>query len=166
MLLYNDMTARDLFLRRVTKDNLNNNNNTNLNNNLNNNNNTNNNINNNIYNNNNINNNINENNNINNENINNNNNKKELDKNLNNNLDNNNNHIKNNKNEIKEEGGREVKDTVWEYSPLVRAAVMGHIAVLDNIDRISPSSLSTLSSLIQDREVRFLFINLFIYLFI
>lgn len=45
------------------------------------------------------------------------------------------------------------KDTGWEFSGLIRAALKGRIAVLDNIDRISPSALSSLSSLIQDREV-------------
>ena len=45
------------------------------------------------------------------------------------------------------------QDTSWEYSPLLRAAMEGHIAILDNIDRLPPTTLTTLASLIQDREV-------------
>ena len=46
-----------------------------------------------------------------------------------------------------------VQDTAWEYSPLIRAAMDGQIAVLDNIDRLPPTTLATLASLIQDRQV-------------
>jgi von Willebrand factor A domain-containing protein 8 len=53
------------------------------------------------------------------------------------------------------DGPQTFSDTVWEYSPLVRAAVLGRIAVLDNIDRLHPTTLATLSVLVQDREVSF-----------
>lgn len=46
-----------------------------------------------------------------------------------------------------------VQDTAWEYSPLINAAIHGHLAVLDHIDRLPPTTLSTLASLIQDRQV-------------
>lgn len=35
-------------------------------------------------------------------------------------------------------------DTVWSFSPLVKAALDGKIAVLDGINRIHPSTLSVL----------------------
>lgn len=44
-------------------------------------------------------------------------------------------------------------DTAWEFSPLIRAALEGEIAVLDNIDRLSSSVLEALTSLIEDREI-------------
>lgn len=48
--------------------------------------------------------------------------------------------------------GGGVQDTSWEWSPLVRAAVTGRVAVLDNIDRLHPTALVTLAALLQDRE--------------
>lgn len=46
-----------------------------------------------------------------------------------------------------------LQDTAWEYSPLIQAAINGNIAVLDNIDRLPHTTLATLCSLLQDREV-------------
>lgn len=43
--------------------------------------------------------------------------------------------------------------TAWEPSALVTAALEGHIAVLDNIDRLPVGTLSVLQRLIHDREV-------------
>ena len=48
-----------------------------------------------------------------------------------------------------------LQDTAWEYSPLIQAAINGNIAVLDNIDRLPHTTLATLCSLLQDREVCF-----------
>ncbi|KAJ8985337.1 hypothetical protein NQ317_008368 [Molorchus minor] len=45
-------------------------------------------------------------------------------------------------------------DTVWNFSPLVSAALEGRIAILDGIDRIHPSTLTVLHRLIQDRELQ------------
>ncbi|XP_050294276.1 LOW QUALITY PROTEIN: von Willebrand factor A domain-containing protein 8 [Anthonomus grandis grandis] len=45
-------------------------------------------------------------------------------------------------------------DTVWSFSPLVKAALNGKIAVLDGINRIHPSTLSVLHRLVQDRELQ------------
>ncbi|XP_030747712.1 von Willebrand factor A domain-containing protein 8 [Sitophilus oryzae] len=45
-------------------------------------------------------------------------------------------------------------DTVWTFSPLVKAALSGKIAVLDGIHRIHPSTLSVLHRLVHDRELQ------------
>lgn len=45
-------------------------------------------------------------------------------------------------------------DTVWEFSPLVNAALEGKIAILDGIHRIHPSTLSVLHRLVHDRELQ------------
>ncbi|KAH9163007.1 hypothetical protein LEN26_000697 [Aphanomyces euteiches] len=44
-------------------------------------------------------------------------------------------------------------NTTWEDSPLMRAARLGHVAILDGVHRLSSDTLSTLQRLIQDREV-------------
>ncbi|RKO85785.1 AAA domain-containing protein, partial [Blyttiomyces helicus] len=44
-------------------------------------------------------------------------------------------------------------DTVWENAPLVKAALEGHIAVLDQIEILPLGTLSTLQRLITDREL-------------
>ena len=46
-----------------------------------------------------------------------------------------------------------IHDTQWQHSPLIHAAIHGKLAVLDNIDRLPPTLLSSLASLIQSREV-------------
>jgi hypothetical protein len=43
-------------------------------------------------------------------------------------------------------------NTFWEDSPLVRAARLGRLAVLDGIDRLQPDTLSALQGLLQDRR--------------
>ncbi|VVC90828.1 unnamed protein product [Leptidea sinapis] len=45
-------------------------------------------------------------------------------------------------------------DTVWRNSPLVEAAVKGHMAVLDGLHRIHASTLAVLHRLIHDRELQ------------
>ncbi|CAH1987082.1 unnamed protein product [Acanthoscelides obtectus] len=45
-------------------------------------------------------------------------------------------------------------DTVWQFSPLVIAALEGKIAVLDGINRIHPSTLTVLHRLVHDRELQ------------
>lgn len=45
-------------------------------------------------------------------------------------------------------------DTVWQYSPLIQAALEGKMAVLDGIDRVHSSILSVIHRLVQDREVQ------------
>jgi MoxR-like ATPase len=44
-------------------------------------------------------------------------------------------------------------DTVWENSPLVKAALEGSLAVLDCADSILPATLCTLARLISEREI-------------
>lgn len=44
-------------------------------------------------------------------------------------------------------------DTVWTYSPLIQAALDGKLAILDGIDKVHPSTLSVIHSLVHDREV-------------
>lgn len=44
-------------------------------------------------------------------------------------------------------------DTVWQNSPLVKAAINGNIAVLDGIHRLASGTLTVLATLLQDREV-------------
>jgi hypothetical protein len=48
---------------------------------------------------------------------------------------------------------QELHDTQWQYSPLINAAIHGKLAVLDNIDRLPPTLLSSIAALIQTREV-------------
>lgn len=43
-------------------------------------------------------------------------------------------------------------DTIWEDSPLVRAAIQGSIAVLDGIEQMAPGTLGTLQNLVGDRD--------------
>ncbi|KAL4703226.1 hypothetical protein ACJJTC_012985 [Scirpophaga incertulas] len=45
-------------------------------------------------------------------------------------------------------------DTVWRNSPLVDAALRGHMAVLDGLHRIHPSTLAVLHRLVHDRELQ------------
>lgn len=45
-------------------------------------------------------------------------------------------------------------DTIWRDSPLVRAARLGNIAILDGIHRIHHSTISILHRLVHDREVQ------------
>ncbi|KAL1505421.1 hypothetical protein ABEB36_004993 [Hypothenemus hampei] len=45
-------------------------------------------------------------------------------------------------------------DTIWTFSPLVKAALSGKIAILDGIDRIHPSTLSVLSRLVHERDLQ------------
>ncbi|CAG9772643.1 unnamed protein product [Ceutorhynchus assimilis] len=45
-------------------------------------------------------------------------------------------------------------DTVWSFSPLVKAALEGKMAILDGINRIHPSTLSVLHRLVHDRELQ------------
>ncbi|XP_066146647.1 von Willebrand factor A domain-containing protein 8 [Euwallacea fornicatus] len=45
-------------------------------------------------------------------------------------------------------------DTMWTFSPLVKAALEGKFAVLDGINRIHPSTLSVLHRLVHDRELQ------------
>lgn len=47
----------------------------------------------------------------------------------------------------------EDSESMWEMSPLIRAAVNGRIAILDNIDRLPVGALSVLQSLIHERQV-------------
>ncbi|CAG8493642.1 14499_t:CDS:2 [Racocetra fulgida] len=44
-------------------------------------------------------------------------------------------------------------DTVWENSPLVRASISGHLAVLDGIDTLSGGTLMVLERLVKEREL-------------
>uniref|UniRef100_A0A5S6QD72 von Willebrand factor A domain-containing protein 8 n=1 Tax=Trichuris muris TaxID=70415 RepID=A0A5S6QD72_TRIMR len=44
-------------------------------------------------------------------------------------------------------------DTVWENSPLVNAALGGHLCILDGIHALHHSALNTLQRLVHDREV-------------
>jgi MoxR-like ATPase len=44
-------------------------------------------------------------------------------------------------------------DTIWENSPLVKAAIEGSIAILDQIEVLSFGTLSSIQQLIQDREI-------------
>ncbi|CAG8853473.1 6666_t:CDS:2, partial [Gigaspora margarita] len=44
-------------------------------------------------------------------------------------------------------------DTIWENSPLVRASISGHLAVLDGIDTLSGGTLMVLERLIKEREI-------------
>ncbi|KAK3250339.1 hypothetical protein CYMTET_40279 [Cymbomonas tetramitiformis] len=44
-----------------------------------------------------------------------------------------------------------VGDTIWEPSPLMHAALHGGVVVLDGIDRLAPTMLSSLSSLLVER---------------
>lgn len=45
-------------------------------------------------------------------------------------------------------------DTVWRNSALVDAALKGHMAVLDGLHRIHPSTLAVLHRLVHDREIQ------------
>lgn len=45
-------------------------------------------------------------------------------------------------------------DTIWNDSPLIRAALDGKLAILDGIDRVHPSTLSVIHSLVHDRDVQ------------
>ncbi|KAM3957572.1 von Willebrand factor A domain-containing protein c12.2 [Aphomia sociella] len=45
-------------------------------------------------------------------------------------------------------------DTVWRNSALVEAALKGHLAVLDGLHRIHPSTLAVLHRLVHDRELQ------------
>lgn len=45
-------------------------------------------------------------------------------------------------------------DTIWEDSTLIRAALLGRIAVLDGIEQMIPGTLATLQELVIDRECR------------
>ncbi|XP_059052100.1 von Willebrand factor A domain-containing protein 8 [Achroia grisella] len=45
-------------------------------------------------------------------------------------------------------------DTVWKNSALVEAALKGHLAVLDGLHRIHPSTLAVLHRLVHDRELQ------------
>ncbi|KAF7279849.1 hypothetical protein GWI33_006657 [Rhynchophorus ferrugineus] len=55
---------------------------------------------------------------------------------------------------IQQRTTQENGDTVWAFSPLVKAAISGKIAVLDGIHRIHPSTLSVLHRLVHDRELQ------------
>jgi MoxR-like ATPase len=44
-------------------------------------------------------------------------------------------------------------ETYWQDSPLVRAAKLGRLCVLDGIDRLSPDTLSVLQRLLHEREL-------------
>ncbi|CAG8481584.1 23071_t:CDS:10 [Cetraspora pellucida] len=44
-------------------------------------------------------------------------------------------------------------DTMWENSPLVRATISGHLAVLDGIDTLSGGTLMVLERLVKEREL-------------
>ncbi|XP_046853254.1 von Willebrand factor A domain-containing protein 8-like isoform X2 [Xenia sp. Carnegie-2017] len=44
-------------------------------------------------------------------------------------------------------------DSIWQPSPLIIAAIKGHLAVLDGIHRINPGTLSVLQRLLIDREI-------------
>ncbi|OQS05394.1 hypothetical protein THRCLA_02460 [Thraustotheca clavata] len=44
-------------------------------------------------------------------------------------------------------------NTLWEDSPLMHAARMGHVAILDGIHRLHCDTLATLQRLMQDREI-------------
>jgi hypothetical protein len=46
----------------------------------------------------------------------------------------------------------EDSESMWEMSPLIRAAISGRIAILDNIDRLPVGALSVLQSLIHERQ--------------
>jgi MoxR-like ATPase len=43
-------------------------------------------------------------------------------------------------------------DTTWEDSPLVRAAVLGKVAILDGLETLPPLTIATLARLLRDRE--------------
>lgn len=45
-------------------------------------------------------------------------------------------------------------DTVWHDSPLVTAAIDGHLAVLDGLHRVHPGTLAVVHRLSQDRELQ------------
>lgn len=47
-----------------------------------------------------------------------------------------------------------IGDTVWRDSPLIRAAKIGSIAILDGIHRIHSSTVSVLHRLVHDREIQ------------
>ncbi|KAI9020492.1 AAA domain-containing protein [Hyaloraphidium curvatum] len=44
-------------------------------------------------------------------------------------------------------------DTIWEMSPLVKAALDGSLAILDSADAVPPATLSTIARLISEREM-------------
>lgn len=44
-------------------------------------------------------------------------------------------------------------DTIWEMSPLVKAALDGSLAILDSADALPPPTLSTIARLIAEREI-------------
>lgn len=45
-------------------------------------------------------------------------------------------------------------DTIWRYSPLVKAAMEGKLAVLDGIHRINPGTIAVVHRLVHDRELQ------------
>lgn len=45
-------------------------------------------------------------------------------------------------------------DTIWNNSPLIQAALEGKLAILDGIDRVHPSILSVIHSLVHDRDIQ------------
>lgn len=44
-------------------------------------------------------------------------------------------------------------DTVWRDSPLIQAALLGRVAVLDGLHRVNPGTLAVLQRLVHDREL-------------
>lgn len=50
-------------------------------------------------------------------------------------------------------GSSKEGDTVWDYSPLVKAAIEGNVCILDGADKLSPNTLATIQSLFVDREI-------------
>lgn len=44
-------------------------------------------------------------------------------------------------------------ETIWEASPLVQAALLGDICILDGIDKLSSDTIATLHGLMNDREI-------------
>src|SRR4051812_28959690 len=45
-------------------------------------------------------------------------------------------------------------DTIWESSPLVKAALEGSLALLDSADSVMPQTLSTIARLLSEREIQ------------
>jgi len=44
-------------------------------------------------------------------------------------------------------------DTTWEDSPIIQAAIKGHVCILDGVERLGGGTFATLSSLLVDREI-------------
>lgn len=46
-------------------------------------------------------------------------------------------------------------NSVWDYSPLVQAAIAGHVLVLDGLEKLDSTVASTLSRICEDRKLQF-----------